>query len=98
MSGRQPRSLTLAAQQFLRRHARQHDYVTAKLLPLVVAAVGPVRELSVRDFLWSLKYQATEAGENVDSDDGADTLALIADLRSDSDDAMAQFRGAFGPD
>lgn len=96
MNGKQPHRLSTAAQQFLRRHARQNDYSCAKLLPLVVAATGAAHELGVRDFLWNLKHQAIEAGDNADPEDWIDAQTLIADLRIDSDDAMTQYREAFG--
>jgi hypothetical protein len=93
---KRPLRLSAAAQQFLRRHGRQNDYSCAKLHPLVVAATGPAHELGVRDFLWNLKHQAIEAGDNADPDDWIDAQTLIADLRLDSDDALSQYREAFG--
>lgn len=83
------------AAQWLRHNARQHGYSATRLLPLLTAAVGPANEHSVRDFLWSLKFAAHDAGEwdAPPVDDGAD---LIADLRADSEDALSQYRQVFG--
>jgi urease accessory protein UreF len=95
---RTPGRLSPLAQQFLRRHARQHDYSTAKLHPQVVAAAGATNELAVRDFLWQLKHQAIEAGVALDPDDWTDAQTVIADLRADSEGALSQYRDFFPSD
>ena len=63
---------------------------------MVVAATGPANDLAVRDFLWNLKHQAIDAGDAPDPDDWLDAQTMIADLRHDSDDALSQYRDAFG--
>jgi hypothetical protein len=95
VSGKTPPRLSTPVAQWLRRHARQHDWSPERLVPYLTAEHGSQPERSVRDFLWNLKHQAIEAGDLTDPDDWIDAQTLIADLRADSDDAMAQYRDAF---